>query len=52
MEMAVRAGVAGWGAAWGLHGREELLAAGAVRCFESPAEVAAALAGAAAGAVL
>jgi phosphoglycolate phosphatase len=44
MEMAVRAGVAGWGATWGLHGREALLAAGAARCFDSPAEVAAALA--------
>ncbi|MBI5481835.1 MAG: hypothetical protein HY906_23465 [Deltaproteobacteria bacterium] len=43
MEMAVRAGVAGWGAAWGLHGRRELLAAGAARCFDSPAEVGTAL---------
>ena len=43
MEMAVRAGVTGWGAAWGLHGRDALLAAGAARCFDSPAEVAAAL---------
>jgi phosphoglycolate phosphatase len=39
MEMAVRAGVTGWGAAWGLHGRDALLQAGAVRCFDAPAEV-------------
>jgi phosphoglycolate phosphatase len=43
MEMAVRAGVAGWGAAWGLHGRRALLAAGAARCFDGPAEVGAAI---------
>jgi phosphoglycolate phosphatase len=45
MEMAARGGAAGWGAAWGFDGRALLEAAGAPRCFDSPAEVAAALLG-------
>jgi phosphoglycolate phosphatase len=45
MEMAVRAGVVGWGVTWGLHDRAALLAAGAARCFDAPAEVGAALLG-------
>jgi phosphoglycolate phosphatase len=44
IEMAVRAGVPGWGATWGMDSREGLVAAGATRLFDSPAAVAAALA--------
>jgi len=43
MEMAVAAGVAGWGAAWGLHDAATLTAAGARRCFATPAELLATL---------
>ncbi len=45
MEMAAAAGVAAYAVSWGVHSRADLMAAGAERCFDSPASLLEVLAG-------